>query len=73
MLLNYRIITQEEFDRNGQDWWFCDAPNCESAIQVNVDDCVPDGWETSDPGNDPLAGAAQFCSEHVSRLTQTVE
>lgn len=34
---------------------------------------VPKGWVTSNPDDDALAGAAQFCAKHKSRVPEPVD
>lgn len=71
--------------REGQSWLFCDAEGCAKDVKITGitsypvrDDLVyeapmPKGWVTSDPEDNALAGAAQFCPLHADHLAPPVE
>lgn len=77
MIHTYPEIPQREIDYAGKTVMFCDAESCDAEAEVKTktfksDDDekilrgeMPEGWVTSNPTNDPLQGAANFCSEHV--------
>lgn len=84
MLRHYHELTQEQIDRAGQWFMFCDADGCENCTEVEVktaafDDgetvtrgVLPDGWGTSHPEGDPMRGAANFCPDHTGLLVEPV-
>ncbi|MEJ7786909.1 MAG: hypothetical protein WKF96_19080 [Solirubrobacteraceae bacterium] len=73
-----------EAARAGQPWVFCDAEGCTNDAQiaditeypvkggVAYEAPMPEGWATSDPDDNALAGAAQFCPTHTDRLPPPV-
>lgn len=71
MLTRYPILDTLDVKRQGQDWLSCDVASCTKEAQVK-DDELPKGWVTDDPNDDPLKGAAQFCPDHASRVSEAL-
>lgn len=84
MLREYPHFTDEEIDRRGEIWLFCDVSTCAAAAKVEGIERVerqvgrhtvasdfaplPEGWATSDPEKNALNGAADFCPTHADRI-----
>jgi hypothetical protein len=84
MLTRYPTIPAEDIDRQGKSFLFCDVALCQNKVEVTgitqytvrdqtFDQApMPSGWVTSDPDNNAVAGAAQFCPDHNSYIPQPV-
>lgn len=64
-LIVWPTLTDLQVARAGQAWWHCDAAGCTGEAQV-VNGEIPAGWVTTDPEQNPLNGAAQFCPAHTT-------
>lgn len=84
MTRDYPVLPKDELKRQGETWLFCDAEDCDADVRVDaireetrqegrrtITETVavmPDGWATSDPDDNPLNGAADFCAQHAERI-----
>jgi hypothetical protein len=80
MIHSYPELAEDEVARAGEHWLFCDSDSCKAAVKVEgaapyqirdrtlYEAPMPEGWGTSDPDDNALAGAAQFCPKHVKLL-----
>lgn len=82
MILHYPEIPQDDIDRQGTTWVFCDVQSCPAASEVDdVEEAtvgrrtyryapMPEGWVTNDPEDNAFNGSAQFCEEHANRVVK---
>lgn len=68
MLTVYPTLDADAVAKQGEAWLACDVASCNKTVKV-VDGVLPTGWVTDDPENNPLKGAAQFCSTHSSKVS----
>lgn len=86
MLTTYPEIPQDEIDRQGKTFMSCDVSTCDAEAEVTGIGLrtlesgnrtvtekyapMPDGWVTTDPDDNAVNGAANFCSKHASRVVK---
>lgn len=81
-LTRYPVLPDNDVDRQGTAWLFCDVADCPREAEVlDVEEAtvggttyryapMPDGWVTNNPDDNALAGAAQFCPDHGDRVVK---
>lgn len=86
MVKTYPKIPRDDVERQGRSYIACDAEGCDAEVEVEDVRTVelmrgrsltmaemPEGWATSDPDANAMAGAADFCPEHAGLIHRPLE